>query len=65
MALFRRLGHADARPVDLTNRNHSALYDEAMIDTLLAALLDSGGHWTRFYGREACERVADGIRRGR
>ena len=65
MALFRRLGHADARPVDLTSRNRSALYDEAMIDTLLAALLDRGGHWTRFYGCEDCERVADGIRRGR
>ena len=65
MALFRRLGHADARPVDLTSRNHSALYDKAMIDTLLAALLDGGGHWTRFYGGEDCERVGDGIRRGR
>ena len=65
MALFRRLGHAGARPAELTNRNHSALYDEAVIDTVLGALLDSGGHWTRFYSREDCERVADGIRCGR
>ena len=46
------------------NRNDSALYDETMIDTLLKALLDGGGCWMRFYGREDCERVADGIRRG-
>ena len=64
VALFRRLGHAGARPVELTSRNDSTLYDEALIDTLLKALLDGGGCWTRFYGREDCERVADGIRRG-
>ncbi|MDD9984605.1 MAG: hypothetical protein OXU81_25135 [Gammaproteobacteria bacterium] len=63
VALFRRLGHAGARPAELTSRNHSALYDAAMVDTLLGALLDRGGHWTRFYTREDCERVADGIRR--
>ena len=65
VALFRRLGHADARPAELTSRNHSALYDAAMIDTLLGALLDSGGQWTRFYHPADCERVADMIRRGR
>ena len=65
LALFRRLGHAGAQPAELTNRNDSALYDGAMIDTLLAALLDRGGHWTRFYTPEDCERVAVGIRRGR
>ena len=64
-ALFRRLGHAGARPAELSNRNDSALYDEVMVDTLLRALLDAGGHWTRFYSRGHCERVADGIRRGR
>ena len=64
VALFRRLGHARARPAELMSRNDSALYDEAMIDTLLKALLDGGGCWTRFYGREDCKRVADGIRRG-
>ena len=64
VALFRRLGHAGVRPAELMSRNDSALYDETMIDTLLKALLDSGGCWMRFYGREDCERVADGIRRG-
>ena len=64
-ALFRRLGHAGARPVELSNRNDSVLYDEAMIDKLLPALLDAGGHWTRYYSREDCERVADGVRRER
>ena len=65
VALFRRLGHAGALPAELTNRNHSALYDESMIDALLTALLDRGGHWTRFYTPEDCEQVAVGIRRGR
>ena len=65
LVLFRRLGHTGARPAALENRNHSALYGELMIDTLLAALLDSGGGWTRFYSPEDCERVADRIRRGR
>ena len=65
VALFHRLGHAGAQPANLTNRNHSALYDAAAIDAFLGALLDSGGHWTRFYDREDCERVADLIRRGR
>ena len=62
-ALFRRLGHAGAQPAALMSRNDSALYDDAMIDTLLARLLDTGGHWTRFYSREDCERVAERIRR--
>ena len=65
LALSRRLGHAGAPPVELRNRNDSALYDEAMVDTLLKALLDRGGNWTRFYGREDCERVAGRIRCGR
>ena len=65
VALFRRLGHVNARHVELQSRNDSAFYDGDMIDTLLTALLDRTGHWTRFYGREDCERVADMIRRGR
>ena len=64
LALFRRLGHAGARPAVLKSRNDSALYDGVMIDTLLKALLDTGGHWTRFYGPADCERVADRIGRG-
>ena len=65
VALFRRLGHAGALPAELKSRNHSGLYDEAVIDTLLGALLDSGGQWTQFYRPADCERVADMIRRGR
>ena len=65
LALFRRLGHADARPAALKSRNDSTLYDDVMIDTLLAALLESGGRWTRFYSAGDCERVSDGIRHGR
>ena len=63
LALFRRLGHAGARPAPLKNRND--MYDAAMIDTLLAALLEAGGHWTRFYRPADCERVAERIQRGR
>ena len=65
VALFRRLGHAGVQSVELRSRNDSGLYDEDVIDALLARLLDTGGHWTRFYSRGDCERVADGIRRGR
>ena len=65
LALFRRLGHADARPAALKSRNDSTLYDDVIIDTLLAALLDSRGRWTQFYSAGDCERVADEIRRGR
>ena len=65
LALFRRLGHAGAKPAILKNRNDSALYDGVMIDALLKALLDTGGHWTRFYSPADCERVADRIRRRR
>ena len=64
VALFRRLGHADARPAALKSRNDSALYETVMVDALLKALLDTGGHWTRFYSPTDCERVADRIRRG-
>lgn len=64
VALFRRLGHVGARGVELRSRNDSALYDGAMIDILLKALLDGGGRWARFYSREDCERVAEGIRGG-
>ena len=64
IALFRRLGHADARPVALTSRNASPLYDAATIDKLLSALLETCGFWTDFYGPADCERVADRICRG-
>ena len=64
MALFRRLGHVGTEPVLLKNRNDNALYDKAMIDTLLNALLKAGGFWTRYYSVADCEKVADRIRRG-
>ena len=62
--LFRRLGHASVRPVALCNMNDNSVYDGATIDTLLDALLRSGGDWTHFYSPADCERVADRIRRG-
>ena len=63
--LFHLLGHAQARPAILKNQNSNALYDKAMIHTLLRDLLKTGGAWTQFYSPADCERVADRIRRGR
>ena len=57
-ALFRMLGCPGARYVPLTSRNDHALYREADVARLLAALLDTGGAWTRFYGRADCEALA-------
>ena len=62
--LFRRLGHERAEPVVLKSRNESVLYDEDRVDTLLDALLASGGAWTRFYRPSELEGAAEGIRRG-
>ena len=65
LALFRRLGHTRARPAILKSRNDSGLYDKATIDTLLQALLETGGTWTRFYRPTDCEQVAERLRHGR
>ena len=65
MALFRSIGHAQAQPVALKNRNDNVLYGSEMVDSLLKALLESGGIWTRFYRPSDCEQVADRIRRSR
>ena len=62
LALFRRLGRAEARPVGLESRNDSALYDRNRVETLLDALLNAGGSWTRFYRASDCEQVAERIR---
>ena len=63
--LFRSLGHQRAEPASLKSRNQSALYDEDRLDTLLDALLASGGAWTRFYHVSELEQAAEGIRCGR
>ena len=65
LTLFRRLGHAGAQPVVLKSQNDNVLYDQAMVDTLLNALMESGGSWVRFYSPSDCELAADGIRHGR
>ena len=65
LALFRRLGYARARPVVLKSRNDNAPYDKTMIDTLLKAVLETDGIWTRFYSPADCEQVVDRIRHGR
>lgn len=65
LALYRRLGHSRARPTVLGSRNDSTLYDRASVDTLLDALLKTGGNWRHFYRPSDCEEVATGIRTGR
>ena len=47
----------------LENRNESALYVRARIETLHEALLDTDGAWTRFYCGRDLEEVAERIRR--
>ena len=64
LALFRLIGHPQAQTVIMKNRNDNALYDGTTIDTLLKALLETGGFWTRFYRPTDCEQVADRIRHG-
>ena len=63
--LLRRLGQERAEPASLKSRNESALYEGDLAETLLKALLESGGSWTRFYRPSELEQVADGIRRYR
>ena len=65
LALFHLLGHSRAQSVILKNQNSNALYDRAMIHTLLGELLKTGGAWMQFYNPEDCERVADRIRHER
>ena len=59
--LFRRLGHECAPPATLESRNESAHYDSGTIETLLKALLASGGSWTRFYRPSELEQAAERI----
>ena len=60
--LFRLLGHADAAPVPLENRNSNLLYKGAMADVLLEALTREGGAWSEFYDAAECDRLADLLR---
>lgn len=58
-ALFRLLGQPETARRPLASRNDGALYRGADVGKLLAALLDTGGAWTRFYTRADCETVAE------
>ena len=63
--MFRRLGHAEALPVALKSSNDSTQYAGPIIDKLLDALLETGGHWIRFYTPGDCAQVAERIRHNR
>ena len=66
VVLFRGLGHEGVPPpAALESRNRSALYDGDRVGTLLRALLEHGGAWTRFYRPADLEQAADGIGGGR
>ena len=65
LALYRRIGHARAHRAVLAGRNDSSLYDRSSVDTLLDALLKTGGNWIHFYRPSDCEQVAAGIRTAR
>ena len=55
------LGHADARPAPLENRNTNVLYKGSMPGVLLEALIKEGGAWLEFYDPAECERLAEVI----
>ena len=57
--LFRLLGHADAAPIPLENRNTNLLYKGSMAEVLLKALFEEGGAWSELYDAAECARLAD------
>ena len=61
-SLYRALGRPDAAALPLRSRNDNALYARAGVDRLLAALLETGGAWTRFYSEADCVAAASAIR---
>lgn len=58
-SLFRLLDRSGAPAVPLASRNDHAVYRGAGVDKLLAALVKTGGAWTRFYDRVDCRKAAD------
>lgn len=61
--LFRLLGRGEAPRHALASRNDHAAYRGVDIERLLAALVDAGGAWTRFYDRADCESAAERLAR--
>ena len=61
--LFRLLGRDDAESVALESRNDNALYRGVSAQTLLQALLETGGAWTHYYRPRDLEHAAAGIGR--
>ena len=57
--LFRVLGHFAAPRHTLTSRNDHGVYRETGLARLLAALLDAGGAWARFYSPASCKAAAE------
>lgn len=59
--LFRLLARDGAESVVLESRNDNALYRGACAQTLLQALLETGGAWTHYYRPCDLEHAAAGI----
>ena len=58
VALFRRLGHEEARPVALEHPDSGGRRDAGAIQMLLAAILEADGAWTHFYTPDECQEMA-------
>lgn len=60
--LFRHLEADSAAPQALRSRNANALYESALVDTLLAAILQEDGAWRSLYSEVDCRDAAAAIR---
>ena len=62
--LFKRLGYPEAPTQPLASRNNHAAYRDVAIAELYAALVHTGGAWTRFYDARDCAGAADAMSAG-
>ena len=60
--LFRHLEADSAAPQALRSRNANALYESALVDALLAAILQEDGAWRSLYSEVDCRDAAAAIR---
>ena len=60
--LFRHLQADSVAPQTLRSRNANVLYESAMVDALLAAILEEDGAWRSHYSEADCREAAAAIR---